>query len=781
MYTGNSSRIENTLENTTITIQDVKLNRCNWIVTDLHVDVKNSNLSQMNFAVFSTKDNGQKTLGIVNSTLRHLHASNVDLDVMRCKYDYVNSAMFTFRNSTVKISESTFQGSHNELQIKQSRDGYFMGCKRCKMEIFSTVFKAMPIGMSIIVGVNSDISIEQSYFIGNQGASGKYASSNVTILDSTLEKNMGSLTIANGSRLFVENASFIENGGKITNYVYGVIHAYSDVNVLILRSRFIKNKAGFGGALTIGARVTLVAKSSNFEENESLVGGAINAYNHAILEIQQSTFVRNVVTSDWELDILPSHYESKPMGGAICVGYNSALSLKGCSFRNNTSFFMGGAILAQQSSDIYIESCVFEWNMAEAGGSIMAFKQIQLALTSTRFIGNLASNSIEEGINSLPNGGAISVKSNVTLYVANCEFDSNTADGGGIINIAFQSELQMYASVISKNIAKESGIIQGVQKVQIAMDKVIIFDNEAGDCLINIIDSEVPRKATFKMYNSYVYKNTGGIIMLYNTLQSVIENTTIFRNTGIKGNGGIMLTNTDFTVKNSSFRGNSIMRSQTGLIFANGRNTLQISRSNFSNNGVIGKGSVICALSSKSITITDSNFYSNSAGDKGGVVYFSSVGPEYSYLEISNSDFIGNRAGNPGSVLYSEGLNEAIFDSCRFSEADTQPYVYLLNSEILRTANTLFVTNTSQPIVKFQNTQETDMINIKTMNLRTTRLNYSLLSSHRNFLTMAIEERFILAEHWSSSETLNVIHEETIFASGTGFSMHLEGSVSKLG
>ena len=265
-YSKQSNDIDVATENITITLDNIILQECNWTIINIHMNITSSKLSQTNLTLSSTqgKDTSKMRVNIFNTSLGHLKASGIALTLRECIYEQVTHAKFDIQYSVVKILESTFQGSY----VEEPYD-FFLFATGCYIQIFNSTFISMHYKMPLIVCIASTVSIEQSYFYGNRGTIGKCVKSNIMLLNCVLENNIGQFTVTNGSTLWVQNTSFINNGNRIKN-ITGTIYGNSNVSILIEGSTFKHNKAASGGAIAVEENVELVITSTRFDENESI-------------------------------------------------------------------------------------------------------------------------------------------------------------------------------------------------------------------------------------------------------------------------------------------------------------------------------------------------------------------------------------------------------------------------------------------------------------------------------------------------------------------------------
>jgi predicted outer membrane repeat protein len=209
-----------------------------------------------------------------------------------------------------------------------------------------------------------------------------------------LENLGGSLSISHC--VFTQNAAQSYGGA-----VYG-----REGNSILIRCRFVANWAPqFGGAVCADPGGTVVLTECSFTHNQAVNGGAV-AGERANIRMTGCTFEGNAADGQ---------------GAIHCMG--GTLLIEDCAFSGNSSPLLslkygdGGAIGLFGTGDATITGCLFERNLALAGGAI--YSEGKAAVRDCVFSGNSAQW-----------GGAI-----VGLYgstVRNCVFAGNRAKKGGV-------------------------------------------------------------------------------------------------------------------------------------------------------------------------------------------------------------------------------------------------------------------------------------------------------------------------------------------------------------
>src|SRR6056297_1640229 len=211
----------------------------------------------------------------------------------------------------------------------------------------------------------------------------------------------------------VDNCTFDSNEANDGGGIY-ITSVDEEIECFISNSTFTNNFAGRLGGASCVAGGTIGWDNCTFEDNEAPSGGGAFFFFEGIVNvIQNSNFARNisdfggVMRSQGDESIwIDNEYQGNignsagaalcftfeatgeilggtffenngDFGGAVFTGFGAdgpvPVSLSQVTFRENTAGSSGGAIQAQNISNLTVDSCIFEANVAEAlGGAINA-------------------------------------------------------------------------------------------------------------------------------------------------------------------------------------------------------------------------------------------------------------------------------------------------------------------------------------------------------------------------------------------------------------------------
>ena len=614
-----------------IFILDISLNECHWNVSGISIIIQRSNLLQMSLTA-KRNDVYVKTPEIIiqNSTIAFLNVSSVNLHLSNCYFEYnkiQGMKGFIIDKSYVVISSSSFQKFEG-----RSRSDSWMVATNSNLKFINLTFVSNSVNETMISIIKSNLTISNGTFLNNESNRSAilYAKhqSNVRVVSSSFRNNKGvvgaALRIQDRAGIEVQNSSFVENTAVFGSAITAQVHSFVFVNC----SNFTKNY-GFnglktandpndsGGSIMVRSFVTLKIYNSSFSGNSAAYGGAIS------------------ITWNSNLSINMSYFDSNHgvQGGAINAHRYVVITLIGSSFLTNRATEVGGALDCSHYSIIQIKDVIFKGNCGYAGGAINVNSNVEMNLTRTTFIHNVAFTDLA-GSNG--NGGAISASESVKLETHNCSFRCNlAAHSGGAISTVYNSHLYVHSSVFKNNSAFESEKIEA----SFLLDRISRFliqrntDQNITDGIKNDDTDDVPCIAlTQKRSGTWNANTDGGAI-------SVAFNSTI-------------------QINHSNFSGN--MAYSGGSLRFEGGVTGKVRSSFFENNKAV-EGSAFYISETADVQISETIFNQNAA-DLGNLLLSSKEGISISFRNCTFKANIARRGG----VLLAESVVHIMFENCTF-------------------------------------------------------------------------------------------------------------------
>ncbi len=532
----------------------------------------------------------------------------------------------------------------------------------------------------------------------NGGAIDAYKNVTITILNSLFRGNSapngagGGLSMLLDSELTIVSSVFENNsaGGK-----GAAVNAGHLVKVDIDSSVFTNNLALKDGALYLKSFAYFKITNSSFDSNAVSpvegFGGAISAVHKIILEIDSSSFTRNIASQ----------------GGGITASQEGHITIRNASFYNNSASgnvmhdpvlkeFNGGAIWISGHVKMHIVCSSFEHNSAPDGAAIAAQYNIDMTLTEVNISDNNAHRRGMIGVtinvyifmknctfqnNQALDTSAIFISDNSTLFAVDTQFVNNTAEGSGEI-VAYRSghiqliechfsggkgpyfslseNTQMAVRLCTMKGSSFSAIT--VHSSKLMLENCVISDN-SGHFLANVVEN-----SELNIQNCTIISNSFSPSEMFSISESnfQLEDTGLVHNTAKQI---ARLNSANFTAKSCHFLSNH--GSGNGGIISSTLSNIFIIETTVQDNSAAGWGGFV-HCDSGNITIYNSSFGNNSAkGGCGGVISLYSNG--YTSISIMDTNFSQNSAKRDGGVIYTTCvtgtcLTDISLDSCDFIE-----------------------------------------------------------------------------------------------------------------
>jgi predicted outer membrane repeat protein len=255
----------------------------------------------------------------------------------------------------------------------------------------------------------------------------------IDLTGSDSSETTGDLDIS--TDMLIVGASSIIDGQKLGR----IMDIRSDANVT-LRNLTLRN-ANYpynGGALNIGGG-SLTLEAVTFEDNSGGgLGGAIYAFDDAVVNIDSCLFVNNIGDS-----------------GAAIANFSSStgITVRKTVFRGNKANQRGIVYLSGRNSDSLLEDVTFDQNLANgSGGGAIFFLGRKLLIDGLIATGNQVTGG---------KGGAVLTTGTAhakEVRIVNAIFEGNKAKDGGAISVSGSPDLLdiTHSSFIS-NVATNNG------------------------------------------------------------------------------------------------------------------------------------------------------------------------------------------------------------------------------------------------------------------------------------------------------------------------------------
>ena len=489
-----------------------------------------------------------------------------------------------------------------------------------------------------------------------------------------------------------KNCSLYENQNlAVNNVITGAaisLYNHSTINVSTFKCE--NNIGHFWGCIFATEKSSVFVYDAIFSMN---IGNAILLVNDSYLLAVNASFINNTtpgpggaicsVNSTLNISRCFCYHNKRMSGGAFTLTFSTAVltyctfsnnsnkalafldstsaSIVNCTFENNFSPDIAGALLINTSSNVSVSHTTFQKNSAGTGGAVAVFGHSLLVLSNCSFTRNLASNIrrhiIENGL--FGEGGAICIVRSV-LKIFQSQFYNNFADMAGGSLFCGESLLLIHDSVFQNNIAtiltggaiivthssltiEDSSLVNNSIQYEIRNEGggLAIFTNSTAKIMdVRLFENkgafQVEMNCQVTIFNSSFIDNTGHTISVKNSVYLQMDHCRVLNNSGT----AVYLASSSINITNAKFNHNT-----EGALLLQESSEASFCNCSFTDNSA-SKGGALSAVASN-IEFIACNFIGNSATN-GGV--FSISGN----LFLKNCVVTNNTAHGDGGVGYLE-------------------------------------------------------------------------------------------------------------------------------
>lgn len=278
---------------------------------------------------------------------------------------------------------------------------------------------------STICMFNSNVTLENSSFIGNKGMTGGvlYAENSKinslwSIYSNNHVTNFGGVAYIQNAALFLDSCTFSDNksgeDGGALYLLYGVVAAVDCV--------FQYNSAAGAGVLQLTSNSHAKFSNSSFVHNQANNSGVVSLFNACTITLRHCNFSSNKAHS-LNLD--------HGYGAVLNADGSITINITGCTFVSNSASTGGGCIYMKKNSHAYLDGFnVFENNSAFYGGVFIVADHSSIDVNSGD---HTCDNATEFTDNSAEYGGALNIIDYSTGNIQCSSFEANQAGRGGAI------------------------------------------------------------------------------------------------------------------------------------------------------------------------------------------------------------------------------------------------------------------------------------------------------------------------------------------------------------
>lgn len=475
-------------------------------------------------------------------------------------------------------------------------------------------------------------------------------------------ENGGVISVSNDATgVTITNSSFTGNKASVGGAIF------NDGQISITGTKFDNNIANsVGGALSSTTTQTASTNISNsvFTNNHSVYdGGAIG--NYSGLKLENCLFEGNTAQLAFDVEkgtwTTPVTDNTAVGGGAISLGAvstSSVDSIRGTTFKNNTSGTNGGAIATRQAKDANNSAAkldiaaTFIGNKAQQGGAIYNSFYTDNGLSKGAGVtvtGTFSGNEATGKGGAIYNDGTLDKagKKGGIMTITDATFDGNKADfGGAIFNTG---TLTINGGSFEGNTAtKAAGAIYNAADATLTVDGVTFANNSSAKA--GAINSMAGKNNSTTTIKNSKFNNNSAV----NGMGGALANSSNAENGSTEGFSGKM------SLTDTAFSGNTARNG--GALWNGVQWTVDITGGSFDNNSAVtpagstypAQGGAIS--NSGALNISGVTFSNNKTDGLGGAIFNTKTGGGAGSITFNGTNtFTNNTAADKANDIYNAG------------------------------------------------------------------------------------------------------------------------------
>lgn len=475
-------------------------------------------------------------------------------------------------------------------------------------------------------------------------------------------KNGGVISVSNDATgVTITNSSFTGNKASVGGAIF------NDGQISITGTKFDNNIANsVGGGLSSTTTQTASTNISNsvFTNNHSVYdGGAIG--NYSGLKLENCLFEGNTAQLAFDVEkgtwTTPVTDNTAVGGGAISLGAvstSSVDSIRGTTFKNNTSGTNGGAIATRQAKDANNSAAkldiaaTFIGNKAQQGGAIYNSFYTDNGLSKGAGVtvtGTFSGNEATGKGGAIYNDGTLDKadKKGGIMTITDATFDGNKADfGGAIFNTG---TLTINGGSFEGNTAtKAAGAIYNAADATLTVDGVTFANNSSAKA--GAINSMAGKNNSTTTIKNSKFNNNSAV----NGMGGALANSSNAENGSTEGFSGKM------SLTDTAFSGNTARNG--GALWNGVQWTVDITGGSFDNNSAVtpagstypAQGGAIS--NSGALNISGVTFSNNKTDGLGGAIFNTKTGGGAGSITFNGTNtFTNNTAAGSANDIYNAG------------------------------------------------------------------------------------------------------------------------------
>ena len=403
-------------------------------------------------------------------------------------------------------------------------------------------------------------------------------------------------------------------------------------------------------------------------------GGAVYASNSTVELIGSSLMANSAAEFGGAIFLISSKVAvtSQATGGMAVLSDNKANG-------------GGGAIFAQEKSEVQIHNAVLRRNRAKDGGAIVAILGCKLVLSDIEFSANEAlvdggalllnqtklqgsrltfsSNAAGQGVDET--AGAMYIGGGSECRLNDVSFKNNSAGFGGVLVIDGQSTMEINSVTFELSLSTFSAAVAfiGGSSTVVITDAIARSNHAQRDAGVFLVQERSRLSMENATFMSNIADGSAGAVMLSSESQLKLLQCTFDDNKALLGGALFLQAQSSLVADGVRFRRNRADRG--GAIVIIGASTMQTINADFFKNTATMDGGAVFVSQASAAAIADSVLDESSAGASGGAINLG-----HSSLKLESVVMRRNIAGLDGGAICA--VNNSHVDATRVEIRDNQ-------------------------------------------------------------------------------------------------------------
>eukprot|EP00775_Hariotina_reticulata_P010925 gene10925-11080_t len=358
-------------------------------------------------------------------------------------------------------------------------------------------------------------------------------------------------------------------------------------------------------------------------------------------------------------------------GGAVQVQSAKRTVIRSCTFTSNVNSggSAGGGAVTASKSQLWVDSCVFKHNAAEAGpGGAVSATGSQLLVTGSSFSGNkamFAGGALAVVGRADPaaaaSAAAASCWRDLDVAVDSCRLESNHAVAFGGCLSTNGSHVSLQDSTAEHNSAKLGGVVYAGQAAQVAIRSSSSMSNNSAAASGGVVYAAGPGVRVLlqtSKFSGNSAKVLGGVLSARDSAAVKLDGSSFSNNSADLAAGVLYAKGADLAASGCSFEHNVASR-DGGVLYCAGMCKWTVQGCTFKRNRCNANGGVLFGWN-VDVSMSSSSLEGNAAGVLGGAVSLANSTVALHACKLGSNSATGKDAAGGG--LYSQGSRVNLTD-----------------------------------------------------------------------------------------------------------------------